>query len=156
MGNQCRGPRFGHRCIKITDIRLVHLLNALVNIIFENTNLVVSVAQRKWTRLKTMRPRVRIPVKNFEIWTCVFQWEKQFLIVFTALRGPGLAPTPSSDICERHMLVTWYQIGWWPNQNIGLRMLWVAGVGAGTSQVSRVTVLVMAVDLYRRWRGSIS
>jgi hypothetical protein len=28
---------------------------------------VASVAQRKWTRPKTMRPRVRIPVKNFEL-----------------------------------------------------------------------------------------
>jgi hypothetical protein len=32
--------------------------------------------------------------------------EKPFPIVFIALRGPEPAPTPSSDICERHMLVT--------------------------------------------------
>ncbi len=68
-------------------------------------------AQRKWTGPKTMRPLDRIPVKNFELWKCVFQLEKQFPIVFIALRGPEPAPTSSSDICERHMLVTWYQMG---------------------------------------------
>jgi hypothetical protein len=31
---------------------------------FSISNLVVSVAQRKWTRPKTMKPRVRIPVKK--------------------------------------------------------------------------------------------
>ncbi len=40
---------------------------------------VASVAQRKWTRPKTMRPRVRIPVKNFELWKCHplirYMWE---------------------------------------------------------------------------------
>jgi hypothetical protein len=73
--------------------------------------LVASVAQRKWTRPKTMRSLVRIPVTNFEIWKCVFEWEKQCPIVFIALRSPEPAPTPSSDICERHTLVTWYQNG---------------------------------------------
>ncbi len=91
-----------------------------------------SVAQRKWTRPKTMRPRVRIPVKNFESWKCVFQLEKQFPIVFIALRGPEPALTPSLDICERHMLVTWYQNGWRSNHNVGLRMLLVVGAGGGT------------------------
>ncbi len=94
-----------------------------------NISSVASVAQRKWTRPKTMRPRVRIPVKNFELWKCVFQLEKQFPIVFIALRGPEPAPT-SSDICERHMLVTWYQNGWRSNHNVGLRMLLVNGAGS--------------------------
>ncbi len=115
------------------------------------------VAQRKWTRLKTMRPRVRIPVKNFELWKCVFQLEKQFSIVFIALRGPEPAPTPSSDICERHMLVTWYQNGWRSNHNVGLRMLLVVGAGGGTSQVSkgcqRLINRVSSRETYNSWNS---
>jgi hypothetical protein len=32
-----------------------------------------------------------------------------FPIIFMALRDPEPTPTPSSDIRERHILVTWYQ-----------------------------------------------
>jgi hypothetical protein len=51
----------------------------------------------------------------------------------------GTGPPPSSDICERHRLVTWYQNGWRSNHNVGLRMLLVVGAGGGTSQASRMS-----------------
>ncbi len=124
MVNYClegMGSRQPDSFFRLFDVQMFFFLVFLFNLPF----LVASVAQRKWTRPKTMRPRVRIPVKNFESWKCVFQLEKQFPIVFIALRGPESAPTPSSDICERHMLVTWYQNGWRSNHNVGLRMLLV-------------------------------
>ncbi len=95
---------------------------------------------------------VIIPVKNFEIWKCVFQWEKQFPIVFTALRGPKPAPTPSSEIRERHMLVTWYQNGWRSNHNIGSRILLLVGAGGGKFEASRdVNGLATQPELAGSW-----
>ncbi len=74
-----------------------------------------------------------IPVKNFE--NVFFNWKTEHSLHGT-LRGPKLVTTPSSDICERHRLVAWYQNEWWPTHNIGLRLLLVVNGGGGTSQAS--------------------
>ncbi len=78
---------------------------------------------------------------GFEFRSRTLKYENVFFYEFSnSLHGAARSGTghqTPSDICERHMPVTWYQIGWRSNHNVGLRMFLVVGAGGGTSQVSR-------------------